>query len=65
MGKKQQVSFKIDSDVISDFDKTLNDFKDVTGMKPIRQEAIEAAMKEYILKLKSQIKLLIKKPESK
>lgn len=58
MGEKQQISFKIDSDVISDFDKVLNEFKDVTGMKSIRQEAIEVAMKDYIQKLRSQIELL-------
>lgn len=58
MGEKQQISFKIDSDVISDFDKTLNEFRDLTGMKPVRQEAIEVAMKEYIQKLKKQIEAL-------
>lgn len=58
MGEKQQFSFKIDSDVIAEFDKTLNDFKEVTGMKSVRQEAIEVAMKEYIVKLKKQIELL-------
>jgi len=58
MGEKQQISFKIDSDVIADFDKTLNEFKDVTGMKPVRQEAIEIAMKEYIAKLRRQIETL-------
>lgn len=58
MGEKQQISFKIDADVIADFDKTLNDFKEVTGMKSVRQEAIEVAMKEYIAKLKKQIELL-------
>lgn len=58
MGEKQQISFKIDSDVIADFDKTLNDFKEVTGMKSVRQEAIEVAMKEYIAKLKRQIEIL-------
>jgi len=58
MGEKQQISFKIDSDVITDFDNTLQDFKEVTGMKPVRQEAIEAAMKDYIKKLKKQIEAL-------
>jgi len=58
MGEKQQISFKIDSDVIIDFDKALNEFKDVTGMKSIRQEAIEVAMKDYIQKLRNQIELL-------
>lgn len=58
MGEKQQISFKIDSDVIAEFDKTLNEFKDVTGMKPVRQEAVEIAMKEYIAKLKRQIETL-------
>jgi len=58
MGKKQQISFKVDSDVITEFDNTLNEFKEVTGMKPIRQEAIEVAMKDYILKVRKQIKTL-------
>lgn len=58
MGEKQQISFKIDSEVIAEFDKTLNEFKDVTGMKPVRQEAVEIAMKEYIAKLKRQIETL-------
>lgn len=60
MGEKQQISFKVDSDVIADFDKTLNEFKDVTGMKPVRQEAIEIAMKEYTAKLRKQIETLKK-----
>ena len=60
MGEKQQISFKVDSDVIADFDKTLNEFKEVTGMKPVRQEAIEIAMKEYTAKLKKQIETLKK-----
>ena len=58
MGEKQQISFKIDSDVITKFDKVLNDFKDITGMKPVRQEAIEVAMKDYISKLEKQIEAL-------
>lgn len=58
MGKKQQISFKVDSDVITEFDNTLTEFKEVTGMKPIRQEAIEVAMKDYILKVRQQIKTL-------
>ncbi len=58
MGEKQQISFKIDSDVIKDFDNVLNEFRTTTGMKPIRQEAIEVAMKEYIIKLRKQIEIL-------
>jgi|GEM_PF-2081015 len=63
MGEKQQITFKVDSDVISDFDKALIDFKEVSGIKPVRQESIEAAMKDYVIKIRKQIELLkIKKP---
>ena len=58
MGEKQQISFKIDSEVISDFDKALNEFKDLTGLKSVRQDAIEVAMKDYIIKLRKQIETL-------
>ena len=57
MGEKQQISFKIDSDVIKDFDNVLMEFKDATGVKPVRQESIEAAMKDYIVKMRKQIKV--------
>jgi uncharacterized protein (DUF4415 family) len=60
MAAKQQISFKIDSDVVSEFDKVLNEFKDATGMRAVRQEAIEMAMKEYIIKLRKQIEALKK-----
>lgn len=58
MGKKQQISLKLDSDLITEFDKVRDEFKDVTGMKPIRQEAIEVAMWDYITKLRKQIESL-------
>lgn len=58
MGDKQPLSLKIDSDVISDFDKALSEFREITGIKPIRQESIEAALKDYTVKLRKQIELL-------
>lgn len=60
MGAKQQISLKLDSDVIAEFDQVREEFRIVTGIKPIRQEAIEVAMKDYILKLRIQIEALKK-----
>lgn len=57
MGEKQQLTFKIDSDVISEFDKILSEYKEVTGIKPVRQDSIETAMKDYIAKTRKQIEL--------
>lgn len=58
MGDKQQLTFKVDSDIISEFDKALIEFKKATGVKPIRQECIETAIKDYIIKMRKQIELL-------
>ena len=58
MDKKQQFSFKINTNILSDFDKALNEFKNITGIKPIRQDSIEMAMKDYIIKLRKQIEIL-------
>jgi hypothetical protein len=64
MGEKQQLTFKMDSDVVVDLDKVLSEFKEITGAKPVRQECIEAAIKDYIIKLRKQIELLkTKNPE--
>lgn len=58
MGEKQQLSFKIDSDVIKDFDKVISEYYIATGIKPVKQESYEAAFKEYIAKLRKQIEIL-------
>jgi hypothetical protein len=60
MGEKQQLSFKVDSDVIQDFDKVLIEYHEATGIKPVKQESFEAAFKDYILKLRKQIETLRK-----
>ena len=57
MGEKQQISFKIDAEVIKEFDDILMEFRDATGVKPVRQESIEAAMKDYIIKMRKQINI--------
>ncbi|MDA3867021.1 MAG: hypothetical protein PF489_09790 [Salinivirgaceae bacterium] len=58
MGEKQQISFKVDSDVLSEFDNVLHKYHEATGIKPVKQESFEAAFKDYIQKLKKQIELL-------
>lgn len=63
MGDKIQLSFKLDSDVVADLDKIILEFKGITGAKLIRQECIESAIKDYIVKLRGQAELLqTKKP---
>lgn len=58
MGEKQQISFKVDSAILREFDEALNKFKEVTGIKPVRQESIEVAMSDYTKKLLKQIEIL-------
>lgn len=56
--EKQQITFKIDSIVLRDFDEVLTKFQKVTGVKPVRQNAIETAMVEYTAKLHRYIEQL-------
>ena len=58
MGEKQQVSFKLDNEVIERFDQTLEKYKVVTGLKPKKLECFEVALKDYIEKLEKQIEAL-------
>lgn len=58
MGEKMQVGFKVDPNIYKDFDEVLNEFHEVTGIKPVKQESFETAMKDYIVKLKKQIEAL-------
>lgn len=58
MGEKQQFSFKADSDLIKEFNEVLHKFHEVTGVKPVKQESFETALRDYIKKLEKQIKLL-------
>lgn len=58
MGEKQQITFKIDSDIVREFDEVLKEFHKVTGVKPVKQESYETAFKNYIEKLKTQINAL-------
>ncbi len=60
MSDKVQLNAKIDANVVRDFDEILNEFKETTGIKPVRQESIETALKDYIHKIKSQIEILKK-----
>jgi len=61
MGEKIQISFKVNSDVVSELDKALLEFKETTGIKPVRQDCIEEAMKDYTVKIRRQIELLKQK----
>ena len=58
MGEKQQISFKVDSDIIREFDEVLKEYHAATGIKPVKQESYESAFKEYIAKLRRQIDAL-------
>lgn len=58
MGEKIQMGFKVDSDIYREFEQVLDEFHKSTGVKPIKQESFETAMKDYILKLRKQIEAL-------
>lgn len=58
MGEKIQMGFKVDSDIYKEFETVLDEFHKVTGVKPVKQESFETAMKDYIIKLRKQIELL-------
>lgn len=58
MGDKIQMGFKVDSAIYQEFEQVLEDFHKATGVKPVKQESFETAMKDYIVKLKKQIEVL-------
>jgi hypothetical protein len=58
MGEKIQMGFKVDSDIYKEFEAVLDEFHKVTGVKPVKQESYETAMKDYIIKLRKQIEML-------
>ena len=58
MGEKIQMGFKVDSDIYKQFEDVLTEFHTVTGVKPVKQESFETAMKDYVIKLKKQIEIL-------
>ena len=58
MGEKIQMGFKVDSDIYREFETVLDEFHKVTGVKPVKQESFETAMKDYIIKLRKQIEML-------
>lgn len=58
MGEKMQIGFKVDSDIFREFEKVLDDFHEATGIKPVKQESYETAMKDYVIKLRKQIEVL-------
>jgi hypothetical protein len=48
---KKQITFKIDSEVYSELDRLLGEIHQITGISPIRQSAIETAIKRYFVEL--------------
>ena len=58
MGDKIQIGFKVDPVIYNEFDDILEEFHRATGIKPVKQESYETAMKDYIQKLKKQIEAL-------
>ena len=58
MGEKQQITFKVDSDILKEFDEVLKEYHTTTGIKPVKQESFETAFREYIQKLRKQIEAL-------
>ena len=58
MEEKHQITSKIDKTIVEDFDKALLEFKEATGAKIVRQDAIGVAMKDYTVKLRKQIEVL-------
>jgi len=64
MPDKIQISFKVNSNVVIDLDRAIVEFKKATGIKPVRQDCIEEAMKDYTIKIRKQIELLKQKTPS-
>ncbi len=58
MGEKKNINFQVDVEILSEFDKALEEFWEVTGVKPVKQESYETAFKDYIKKIKKQIEVL-------
>lgn len=55
MKEKVTISFKMDLEVSISFDKALVRFNKVTGIKPVKQESYEQAIKDYTDKLNKMI----------
>lgn len=58
MGEKQQFSFKADIDLINEFNEVLKEYHEATGVKPVKQDSGETAIRDYIKKLRKQIAIL-------
>lgn len=53
-----QIGFKVDEDLINEFEETLVKYHEVSGVRPVKQDSFETAIRDYISKLKKQIKIL-------
>lgn len=51
MKEKITISFKLDLEVSKSFDKALERFQKITGVKPVKQDSYEMAIIEYTEKL--------------
>lgn len=51
--EKKQFGFKVNPDTMTEFHLALDDFHRVTGVKPVRQDSLETAIKDYTQKLKN------------
>ncbi|MCW3784932.1 hypothetical protein [Plebeiibacterium sediminum] len=58
MSDKVQVSFKVETELMEEFDTALEKFKEVSGIKPKKLECFEVALKDYIEKLNKQTQAL-------
>lgn len=57
---KKNVNFQAEPEVIKSFDDMLVEYEKATGISLKKGNCHEVAMKDYIIKLKKQIKILKK-----
>lgn len=57
---KKNINFPAEEDTVTDFENTLKEYEEVTGLSLKKGNCMEIALKEYILKLKKQIDILKK-----
>lgn len=55
---KRNINFKASLKLLEDFDKTLKDYEDVSGLSLKKGNCLEIAMRDYIIKLKKNIETL-------
>lgn len=55
---KKNITFQAEEDSLNEFDKVLQEYEKETGISLKKGNCLEVAMKDYITKLRNQIKML-------